>query len=53
MNGLVRKFFKVSQESQHLEGMNKIKDSIIANKKKTIKRLGEEDNAEKRYMIKM
>ena len=53
MNGLVRKFFKVSQESQHLEGMNKMKDSIIANKKKTIKRLGEENNAEKRYMTEM
>ncbi|KAF3963279.1 hypothetical protein CMV_012318 [Castanea mollissima] len=47
MKGLVRKFLKVSQESQHLEEMNEMKDFIIGNTEKTIKRLGEENNAEK------
>ena len=53
MNGLVRKILKVSQESQHLEEINKMKDSIIADMEKTIKRLREENNAGKRYMTKM
>ena len=53
MNGLVRKILKVSQESQHLEEINKMKHSIIADMEKTIKRLREENNVGKRYMKKM
>ena len=44
MNGLVRKILKVSQESQHLEEINKMKDSIIVDMERTIKRLREENN---------
>ena len=53
MNGLVRKILNMKLENQHLEEMNERKYSIIANMEKTIKRLGDENNAGKRYMSKM
>lgn len=47
MNGLVKKILKVLQENQHLEEINKMKDNIIDNMDKAIKRLGEESNVGK------
>lgn len=47
MNGLVKKNLKVLQENQHLEEINKMKDNIIDNMDKAIKRLGEESSVGK------
>lgn len=47
MNGLVKKILKVLQENQHLEEINKMKDNIIDNMDKAIKRLGEESSVGK------
>lgn len=47
MNGLVKKILKVLQENQHLEEINKMKDNIIDNMEKAIKRLGEESSVGK------
>lgn len=47
MNGLVKKSLKVLQENQHLEEINKMKDNIIDNMDKAIKRLGEESSVGK------
>lgn len=47
MNGLVKKILKVLQENQHLEEINKMKDNIIDNMDKAIKRLGKESSVGK------